>query len=85
MSQTLSRVGVSPEAFGMHSLRAGGATAAARAHIPDRLIQRHGGWLCHESKDKYINDSLNDALSVSHAVLRSQLCSSGRGVWALPQ
>ena len=70
VSQTLSRVGISPEGFGTHSLRAGGATAAARAHVPDRLIQRHGGWLCPESKDKYINDSLNDALSVSRAVLR---------------
>ena len=71
VSQTLSRVGISPEGFGTHSLRAGGATAAARAHVPDRLIQRHGGWLCPGSKDKYINDSLNDALSVSRAVLRS--------------
>ena len=71
VSQTLSPVDISPERFGTHSLRAGGATAAALAHVPDRLIQRPGGWLCPESKDKYINDSLNDALSVSRAVLRS--------------
>ena len=70
-SQALSRVGISPEGFGTHSLRTGGVTAAARAHVPGRLIQRHGGWLCPESKDKYINDSLIDALSVSRAVLRS--------------
>ena len=30
--------------FGLHSLRAGGATAAANAKVPDRLFKRHGRW-----------------------------------------
>ena len=28
----------------LHSLRAGGASAAANAGIPDRLFKRHGRW-----------------------------------------
>ena len=30
-----------PTFFGMHSLRAGGVTAAANAGVPDRLCKRH--------------------------------------------
>lgn len=30
--------------FSTHSLRAGGASAAANAGVPDRLFQRHGRW-----------------------------------------
>ncbi|KAL9982315.1 hypothetical protein ACROYT_G004343 [Oculina patagonica] len=30
--------------YGLHSLRAGGASAAANAHITDRLFKRHGRW-----------------------------------------
>ena len=28
--------------FGLHSLRAGGATAAANSGVPDWLLKRHG-------------------------------------------
>lgn len=31
-------------AIGTHSLRSGGATAAANAGVPDRLVKRHGRW-----------------------------------------
>ena len=31
-------------AIGTHSLRSGGATAAANAGVPDRLFKRHGRW-----------------------------------------
>ena len=30
--------------FDTHSLRAGGASAAANAGVPERLFQRHGRW-----------------------------------------
>jgi hypothetical protein len=30
--------------FGLHSLRSGGATAAANYGIKDRLFKRHGRW-----------------------------------------
>ena len=40
----ISQLGMDPGQFGMHtcSLRAGGATAAANAGVPDRLFKRHG-------------------------------------------
>ena len=31
--------------YGLHSLRSGGARAAASHGIPDRLLKRHGRWL----------------------------------------
>ena len=49
---------------------AGGTTAAARAHVAERLIQRHDGWKSASSKNCYISDPLEDALSVSRAVLQ---------------
>ena len=30
--------------YGLHSLRAGGATSAANRGVPDRLFKRHGRW-----------------------------------------
>ena len=30
--------------FGLHSLRAGGASVAANAGVSDRLFKRHGRW-----------------------------------------
>ena len=38
----LSNIGLDKSQFGVHSLRAGGATAAASAGIPDRAFRRHG-------------------------------------------
>ena len=37
-------IGEDATKFGLHSLRAGGATAAATVGIPDRLIKKHGRW-----------------------------------------
>ena len=51
--------------FGLHSLRAGGATAAASAGIPDRLFKRHGGWRSETAKDGYVKDSEDARLAVS--------------------
>ena len=66
--RALRRAGVCPEGYGMHSLRAGGATAAANAGIPERLLQRQGGWRSAASKDVYVQDSLEAMLSVSSAI-----------------
>ena len=49
----------------VHSLRAGGATAAANAGIPDRLFKRHGRWASENAKDGYVKDDFNARLSVS--------------------
>lgn len=52
----------------LHSLRAGGATAAANAGVPDRLFKRHGRWSSENAKDGYIKDNLNSLLSVSKSL-----------------
>ncbi|CAH3184252.1 unnamed protein product, partial [Porites lobata] len=51
--------------FSTHSLRAGGASAAANAGVPDRLFQRHGRWRSVSAKNGYVDDSLGSRLSVS--------------------
>ena len=57
--------GYQAEKFGIHSLRAGGALAAANAEVPDRLFKRHGRWQSENAKDGYIKDSLEKRLSVT--------------------
>ncbi|XP_077977463.1 integrase/recombinase xerD homolog [Glandiceps talaboti] len=51
--------------LGLHSLRAGGATAAANAAIGDRCWKRHGRWKSDTAKDGYIEDSLEHRLEVT--------------------
>ncbi|MCG8033524.1 MAG: tyrosine-type recombinase/integrase [Candidatus Thiodiazotropha taylori] len=51
--------------LGLHSLRAGGATAAARAGVNERCLKRHGRWRSDISKDGYIEDSLESRLEIS--------------------
>ena len=53
---------------GLHSLRAGGATAAARASVNDRLWKRHGRWKSDAAKDGYVDDSVEHKLSVTRAL-----------------
>jgi site-specific recombinase XerD len=50
--------------FGLHSLRASGATAAAAAGVNDRCWKRHGRWRSNAC-DRYIKDSINNRLQVS--------------------
>ena len=61
-------LGMDPLQFGMHSLRAGGATAAANAGVPDRLFKRHGRWRSESAKDGYVKDSVDSRLSVSKSL-----------------
>ena len=63
--QKIAQLGMDPQLFGMHSLSAGGATAAANAGVPDRLFKRHGRWRSESAKDGYIKDSVKKRLSVS--------------------
>ena len=51
--------------YGLHGLRAGGATAAANKGIPDRLFQCHGRWRSENAKDGYIKEALAHRLLVS--------------------
>ena len=52
----------------LHSLRSGGATAAANKGIPDRMFKRHGRWLSESAKDGYIKDSVEERLKVSRSL-----------------
>ncbi|KAL5486467.1 hypothetical protein EMCRGX_G018950 [Ephydatia muelleri] len=49
--EKIKSMGMDPALFGMHSLRAGGATAAANAGVPDRLFKRHDRWKSESAKD----------------------------------
>lgn len=51
--------------LGLHFLRSGGASAAARSEVNERCIKRHGRWKSDISKNGYIADSLDMRLSVS--------------------
>ena len=64
----MAALGFDPKLFGLHSLRAGGASAAASAGIPDRLFKRHGRWRSESAKDGYIKDSVSALMSVSRSL-----------------
>ena len=54
--------------YGLHSLRSGGASAAAQNGISDRLISKQGRWSSEKARDGYIEDSKQTRLSVSRAL-----------------
>ena len=61
-------LGLPPSKFGLHSLRAGGATAAANAKVPDRLFKRHRRWRSESAKDGYVKDHIRSRLEVSRSL-----------------
>ena len=63
--EALGSVGVDKSLFGLHSLRSGGASAAAAAGIEDRIFKKHGRWMSEKAKDGYIKENLNSRLSVT--------------------
>ena len=64
----LTELGFDTNLFGLHSLRAGGASAAANAGVPDRLFKQHGRWRSKSAKDRYVKDSASALLSVSKSL-----------------
>ena len=60
----LVQLGYSPDSFGLHSLHAWGATAAANAGVSERLFKKHGRWRSEGAKDGYVEDDLDKRLSV---------------------
>ena len=66
--EKLEKIGLNPKQYGLHSLRAGGATAAANARVPDRLFKRHGRWRSENANDGYVKDSLTCRLSVTRGI-----------------
>ena len=59
------KIGLPRKRFALHSLRAGGATAAANAGVSNRLFKRHGRWKSDRAKDGYVKDNIAALLSVS--------------------
>ena len=64
----LKKIGLNPKQFGLHSLRAGGATSAANNSVLYRLFKRHGRWRSENAKDGYVKDDLRSLLSVSLSI-----------------
>ena len=64
LRKELKRKGLDSSLFGIHSLRSGGASAAAALRVPDRLFQRHRGWRSKKARN-YDEESLNSLLHVS--------------------
>lgn len=58
-------IGLDKSKFGLHSLRSGGASAAANAGVSDRLFKRHGRWKSEKAKDSYVKDDIDKRLLVS--------------------
>lgn len=50
----VSILGLNPNDYGTHSLRAGGTTMAIRQGLPREDVQRHGRWRLASSMDGYI-------------------------------
>ena len=64
--QAVKAAGLDPGKYGLHSLRAGGTTAAAAEKVPERLLKRHGGWRS-EAIHNYVEESLEHLLQPSRA------------------
>ena len=62
------QIGLSKENFSTHSMRSGGATAAANANVDDRILQRHGRWATACSKNRYVKDDVSHMLSISKVI-----------------
>ena len=65
LSNVIKAVGLNWKDYGLHSLRAGGASLAANKGIPDRLFKRHGRWKSDRATDGYVEDNLKMLLSLS--------------------
>ena len=61
----LKKEGLDSKKYGLHSLRSGGASTAAALGIPDRLLQRQGGWRTASAKNNYIEESVDSLLLVT--------------------
>lgn len=67
LRSALSGMGIHADKYSLHSLRAGGATAAAAAHAPRELIKLHGRWKS-DCVDGYIQVTAKDRLALSSAI-----------------
>ena len=68
VQEALLEVGEEADKYSLHSLRSGGVSVAAAAGVPDRLIQRHGGWKSESGMKCYFSECLPKLLEVSRAI-----------------
>ena len=61
----VKRLGYNEKKFGLHSLRSGGATAAASAGVDHSRLKKHGRWKSDSAKDMYIRPSFEQMEEVS--------------------
>ena len=61
----ISEIAENPKQYGLHSLRSGGASAAANNCVTDRLVSKQGRWSSEKARNGYIKDSVKTRLSVS--------------------
>ena len=61
-------------AIGTHSLRSGGATAAANGGVPDRLFKRHGRWASESAEDVSFISVVNKSSAWLEASRTQGLC-----------
>ena len=61
----LVNIGLDPTKFALHSLRSGGASAAANLGVNGRLFKKHGRWKSDKVKDSYVHEDIESKLSVS--------------------
>lgn len=64
----ISGLGLDADKFGLHSLRSGGASQAARSGISGRVWRRHGGWRSVQATDGYVEEYLDNTLMVSRSL-----------------
>ena len=64
----ISEITTARENFGLHSLRSGGASAAANNGISDRLISKQGRSSSEKARKGYIKDSVYKRLTVSNTL-----------------
>jgi hypothetical protein len=53
----LGKYNFNPNDFGLHSMRAGGATDALRASVPPHVIDKQGRWKSTYTKYRYFRSS----------------------------
>ena len=56
-------IGLETKLYGLHSLRIGGASAAANKDLPDRVIKKHGRWKSEKAKDTYTVGKIFNTIS----------------------
>ena len=64
----IRKAGLDPTILGTHSMRSGGATAAANNGVSDRLFKRHGRGKSDRSKEGYVKYYLEARLFVSRSL-----------------